>query len=100
MNKVTEEEQSVQSTYNRWKRDQQFSKILNIDDALRLLGHTQKESYSIFRSPNDLDNNIVTHCTVHINFHTLEFLVYENNQPTFVYDLNTLFTERKRKLFS
>ncbi len=96
LNKVITEQQTLQSTFYRWKRGQEFGEISTINDALGLLGDNENKLYPIFRSPSDIDNSTVTLCTVHINFHTLEFLVYEhnpkeNNQPTFIYDLNTLF---------
>jgi len=95
LNKIITEQQSLQSTLHRSKRGQEFGEISTVNDALCLLGDNQNKFYPIFRSPNDIGNNTVTLCTVHINFYTLEFLVYEhnpkeNNQPTFVYDLKTL----------
>jgi hypothetical protein len=97
LNKVILEQKPLESTFNRSKRGQEFGEILTIEDGLKFLGDSKNTSYPIFRRPSDIDNNIVTLCTVHINFLTLEFIVYdhnpkENNQPTFVYDLNNLIT--------
>ncbi len=95
LNKIITEQQSLQSTLHRWERGQEFGEISTINDALSLLGDNQNKFYPIFRSPNDINNSTVTICTVHINFYTLQFIVYEhnpkeNNQPTFIYDLKTL----------
>jgi hypothetical protein len=95
LNKQIIEQKSLESSFNRLKRAQEFGEIFTTDDGLRLLGDTENKSYPIFRSPSDIDIKTVTLCTVHVNFRTLEFIVYdhnpkENNQPAFIYDLKTL----------
>jgi hypothetical protein len=97
LNKIIPEQQTLDSTFHRWKRGQELGEIFTINDAKHLLGDNENKFYPIFRSPSDINHRTVTLCTVHINFHTLEFLVYEQNpkenkSPTFIYDLKTLLS--------
>jgi hypothetical protein len=97
LNKIIPEQQTLDSTFHRWKRGQEFGEIFTIDEARNLLGDNENKFYPIFRCPTDIDHSTVTLCTVHINFHTLEFHVYEQNpkentSPTFIYDLKTLLS--------
>jgi hypothetical protein len=90
------QQKALESTYSRWQRGQELGEIYTIDDAIRLLGDHENELFPIFRVQSRTDVNTVTLCTVHINFVTLEFIVYqhnpkENNQPTFIYNLADLF---------
>jgi len=96
LNKLIIQQQSLESTYSRWKRGQEFGEIFTINDALRLLGDNENESFPIFRVSNKTDVNSVTLCTAHFNFNTLELLIYEhnpkdNNQPSFIYNIIDLF---------
>lgn len=93
---VIVQQKSLSSTYSRWKRGEELGEIFNIPDAIALLGDNQNESFPIFRIPNQTDVNSVTLCTVHMNFLTLELLIYqqnpkENNQPALIYNLADLF---------
>lgn len=95
LNNIINEQKTLESTYHRWKRGQEFGEILTIDHALSLLGDNKNKLYPIFRTPNDIDNSTVTLATIHINFYTLQFILYEhnpkdNNQPTFIYNLKDL----------
>jgi hypothetical protein len=97
LNKIIPEQKTLDSTFHRWKRGQELGEISTIDDALRLLGDNENKFYPIFRCPSDIDHSTVTLCTVHINFLTLEFIVYEQNpkdnkSPIFIYDLKTLLS--------
>jgi hypothetical protein len=96
LNKLIIQQKSLESTYNRWKRGQEFGEIFTINDAIRLLGDNENESFPIFRVPNKTDSGSVTLCTAHFNFHTLQLLIYyhnpkDNNQPSFIYNLIDLF---------
>jgi len=96
LNKLIIQQKSLESTYSRCKRGQEFGEIFTINDALRLLGDNENESFPIFRVPNKTDVNSVTLCTAHFNFHTLELLIYQhnpkdNNQHPFIYNLINLF---------
>jgi hypothetical protein len=96
LDNVIVQQKALQSTYSRWQRGQELGDITNIDDAIRLLGDNGNELFPIFRVPNRTDANSVTLCTVHINFRTLQLIVYqhnpkENNQPTLIYNLADLF---------
>ncbi|CAF0727730.1 unnamed protein product [Adineta ricciae] len=95
LHKVIIQQKSLDSTYNRWKRGQEFGEIFTIDDAFRLLGDNENPSFPIFRIPSETDANSVTLCTAHFNFLTFELLVYQHNpkdnsSPSFVYNLNDL----------
>jgi len=96
LNNVIIQQKALESTYNRWKRGQELGEIFTIKDAMCLLGDSKNELFPIFRVPNRTDVNSVTLCTVHINFLTLELIVYQNNpkdnnQPAFIYNLADLF---------
>ena len=96
LDNVIIQQKALESTYSRWKRGRELGEISNTTDAIRLLGDHQNPLFPIFRVPNQTDANSVTLCTVHINFLTLEMLVYqqnpkENNQPAFIYNLADLF---------
>ncbi len=96
LNKVIIQQKSLESTYSRWRRGQEFGEIFTINDAMRLLGDTENESFPIFRVPSKTDANSVTLCTAHFNFLTLQLLVYhhnpkDNNNPSFIYKLIDLF---------
>ncbi|CAF1397159.1 unnamed protein product [Adineta steineri] len=97
LNQVIIQQKSLDSTYNRWKRGQEFGEIFTIDDALRLLGDNENESFPIFRIPSSTDQNSVTLCTAYFNFHTLQLLIYQHNpkdntEPSFTYNLMDLLT--------
>ncbi|UJR33506.1 hypothetical protein I4U23_020951 [Adineta vaga] len=97
LHKLILQQKSLDSTYNRWKRGQEFGEIFTVDDALRLLGDNENESFPIFRISSQTDSNSVTLCTAHFNFHTLELVIYQHNpkhntQPSFIYYLNDLCT--------
>ncbi len=96
LDKVIVQQKALESTYCRWKRGQELGEIFNIDGAMRLLGDHENEAFPIFRVPNQTDVNSVTLCTVHINFLTLQLMIYQqnpkdNNEPTFTYNLAELF---------
>jgi len=96
LNNVVIQQKLLESTYSRWKRGQELGEIFTINDAICLLGDTKNELFPIFRVSNRTDVNSVTLCTVHINFLTLELIVYqhnpkENNQPALIYNLADLF---------
>jgi len=96
LNNVVIQQKSLESSYSRWERGQELGEIFTINDAICLLGDNKNESFPIFRVPNRTDANSVTLCTVHINFLTLELLIYqqnpkENREPAFVYNLADLF---------
>jgi hypothetical protein len=96
LDNVIVQQKALQSTYSRYKRGQEIGEIVTVNDAMCLLGDHENELFPIFRVPNQTDVNSVTLCTVHINFLTLELMIYqhnpkENNQPTFIYNLAELF---------
>jgi hypothetical protein len=96
LDNVIIQQKSLESTYSRWQRGQELGEIFTIKDAISLLGDNENKLFPIFRVPNQTDVNSVTLCTVHINFLTLELLIYqqnpkENNQPAFIYNLADLF---------
>ncbi len=96
LNKLIIQQKSLESTYSRWKRGQEFGEIFTINDAMRLLGDTENSSFPIFRISNETDVNSVTLCTAHFNFHALQLLIYQHNpkvdnQPSFIYNLSDLF---------
>lgn len=95
LNNIINQQKTLESTYQRSKRGQEFGEIFTINDALSLLGDNENKFYPIFRCPNDIDHSTVTLSTVHINFNTLQFIVYENNpkdnnRPIFIYNLKDL----------
>lgn len=90
------QQKALQSTYSRWQRGQELGEICTINDAMMLLGDTHNESFPIFRVPSQTDMNSVTLCTAHMNFLTLELLIYqhnpkENHPPALIYNLADLF---------
>jgi hypothetical protein len=96
LNNVIIQQKSLESTYSRFRRGQELGEISNINDALNLLGDTENKLFPIFRVANRTDVNSATLCTVHINFLTLEFILYqqnpkEKNQSVFTYNLADLF---------
>jgi hypothetical protein len=96
LNNVVIQQKMLDSSYSRWKRGQELGEIFHINDAICLLGDEKNESFPIFRISNRTDVNSVTLCTAHINFLTLELIIYqhnpkENNQPSLVYNLVNLF---------
>ena len=63
---------------------------------MRLLGDHENEAFPIFRVPNETDVKSVTLCTAHINFLTLQFMIFQqnpkdNHEPTLIYNLAELF---------
>lgn len=92
---VINQQKLLQSSYSRWERGQEIGEIFSIQDALNLLGDHENELFPIFRAPDTIKFGTATLCTVHINFLTLELIIYqdnpkENNQETFVYNLTEL----------
>lgn len=97
LNHLIIEQKSLESTYNRYKRGQEFGEIFTVNDAKCFLGDQENSSFPIFRILNDTDKNTVTLCTVHIDFNSLELIIYEDNpkilnQPSFIYNLVDLLT--------
>lgn len=96
LNDVIVQQKALQSTYSRWQRGQELGEITSITDAMRLLGDHENELFPIFRVPSQTDVNSVTLCTVHMNFLTLELLIYQHNPkdnspPALIYNLADLF---------
>jgi hypothetical protein len=96
LNKVIIQQKSLESTYSRSKRGQEFGEIFTINEAMCLLGDNENPAFPIFRVSNKTDANSVTLCTAHFNFHTLQLLIYQqnpkdNDQPSFIYHLTDLF---------
>lgn len=92
LNDVIVEQKTMESTFHRWKRGQEFGELSTIDDALNLLGDNENKLFPIFHSPTDIDPSTVTLATVHINFRALQFVVYdrnpkENTKPFLIYEL-------------
>lgn len=79
LDNVIVQQKSLTSSYSRWKRGEEIGEIVNVDDALRLLGDHENEAFPIFRVANHSDVNSATLCSVHLNFRTFEMLIYENN---------------------
>jgi hypothetical protein len=95
LNKLIVQQKSLDSTYSRSKRGQEIGELFTVDDAIRLLGDNENESFPIFRVPSKTDSNSVTLCTAHFNFLTLQLEIYQHNpkdktQPSLIYNLANL----------
>ena len=95
LNNIIIEQKNLQSTYTRWKRGQEFGEISTINDARRFLGDENDEFFPIFRSLTRTNSNVVTLCTVHIDFRTFQCFIYQDNpknanEPSWIYNLKDL----------
>ena len=95
LNNIIIEQKTLQSTYTRWKRGQEFGEISTINDARRFLGDENDEFFPIFRSPTRTNINVVALCTVHIDFRTFQCFIYQDNpkntnEPSLIYNLKDL----------